>query len=170
MPPRILIGLLLAITVAGVASPAYPATRATEQQVAEALTCQCGCGLTVANCNHPNCEFSVPMRQKIDAMLAHGQGRAQIIAYFRRQYGEKILSAPTTKGFDMVAWVMPFVAIFVGGVIVVITAGRWRASSDANSASPLPSNSDDTPPSTAAMTPLDSELRRRLERELKDRL
>src|SRR3984893_8420007 len=71
------------------------------QEVAEALTCQCGCGLTVANCNHPNCEFSVPVREKIDTMLAHGMGRIEIIAYFRSQYGEKILSAPTTQGFNI---------------------------------------------------------------------
>ena len=44
------------------------------QEIAEGLTCQCGCGLTVANCNHPNCSFSVPMRQRIDTMLAHGMG------------------------------------------------------------------------------------------------
>ncbi|MGH8013189.1 MAG: cytochrome c-type biogenesis protein [Candidatus Binataceae bacterium] len=171
MSARILIGLLLVVMVAGVARPTEAATKATEQEVAEALTCQCGCGLTVANCNHPNCEFSVPMRGKIDAMLAHGEGRAQIIAFFRHQYGEKILSAPTTKGFDMVAWVMPFVAIFIGGVIVVITAGRWRASSDAaGTAARGPSDAGDTPPSSVAPTAADSELRRRLERELKDRL
>src|SRR5579875_2041586 len=38
------------------------------QEVSEGLTCQCGCGLTVANCNHPQCEFSVPVREHIGAI------------------------------------------------------------------------------------------------------
>ena len=96
------------------------------QEIAEGLTCQCGCGLTVANCNHPNCSFSVPMRERIDTMLAHGKGRAEIISYFRKQYGEKILSAPTTQGFNLLAWTMPFVALLVGGGLVVLMMGRWR--------------------------------------------
>ncbi|MGC1191918.1 MAG: hypothetical protein WA861_15095, partial [Candidatus Binatus sp.] len=41
----------------------------TNSQVSEGLTCQCGCGLTVANCNMPTCGFSVPMRAEIDRMI-----------------------------------------------------------------------------------------------------
>ena len=108
--------------------PVRPARAAavSGQEIAEGLTCQCGCGLTVANCNHPNCSFSVPMREQIDAMLAKRMGRAEIIAYFRKQYGEKILSAPTTQGFNLLAWTMPFVALLLGGGMVVLMMGRWR--------------------------------------------
>src|SRR5512146_3267869 len=119
------------------AAHAAPPSR---QEIAEALTCQCGCGLTVANCNHPNCSFSVPMREHIDTMLAHGMGRAQIIAYFRKQYGEKILSAPTTQGFNLLAWTMPFVALVVGGGLVVLMMGRWRGGPPAGPQSPTDSS------------------------------
>jgi hypothetical protein len=51
---------VLALLVALVAPPREAAAApASGQEIAEALTCQCGCGLTVANCNHPNCSFSV---------------------------------------------------------------------------------------------------------------
>jgi cytochrome c-type biogenesis protein CcmH len=142
------------------------------QDVAEALTCQCGCGLTVANCNHPNCSFSVPTREKIDTMLAHGMGRAQVIAYFRQQYGEKILSAPTTQGFNLLAWTMPFVALVLGGGMVVLMMGRWRSSSNAASSD----NADGmgSSPERAKARPAeeasDSALRERLERELRERI
>jgi hypothetical protein len=43
----------------------------SRQEIAEGLTCQCGCGLAVANCNHPNRSFSVPM-----AVLIHSVARA----------------------------------------------------------------------------------------------
>jgi len=167
--------VLAAILIAPLMAPVRPAhaTAATRQEVAEALTCQCGCGLTVANCNHPNCSFSVPMRERIDAMLAHGMGRAEIIGYFRKQYGEKILSAPTTQGFNLLAWTMPFVALMMGGGLVVLMMGRWRGSASAVSGS-QPSHGpgtggrgsgDSEPPGKAA-----SALRERLERELRERL
>src|ERR1700691_60276 len=131
---------LAALTIAMVV-PVRSARAAASngQEIAEGLTCQCGCGLTVANCNHPNCTFSVPMREHIDSMLAHGMGRAEIIAYFRKQYGEKILSAPTTQGFNLLAWTMPFVALIVGGGLVVMMMGRWRGVS-----SSAPQSSDDS--------------------------
>jgi cytochrome c-type biogenesis protein CcmH len=133
------------------------------QQVSEGLTCQCGCGLTVANCNHPNCEFSVPVREQIDRMLGRGMSGLQVIAYFRGKYGEKILSAPTTQGFNLLAWIMPFAAILAGGALVAFTVGRWRS----NSPAPTPAPVSGADPSAGNFDP---ELRRRLERELRDRI
>lgn len=132
--------------------------KTTVQETSEALTCQCGCGLTVANCNHPQCSFSVPLRTQIEGMIARGMTRAQIVAFFRAQYGEKILSAPTTQGFNLLAWVMPFVALIAGGVLIFLSLGRWR------SPSPLPAG----PALETAV--FDSELRRRLERDLKEKI
>jgi cytochrome c-type biogenesis protein CcmH len=145
--------------------PVRPASAAAAsgQEIAEGLTCQCGCGLTVANCNHPNCSFSVPTRAHIDAMLAKRMGRAEIIAYFRKQYGEKILSAPTTQGFNLLAWTMPFVALLVGGGLVVLMMGRWRSRPLSDSGPPQ--SPDDSKPNN-----FDRELRERLERELRERI
>ncbi len=141
------------------------------QDSAEGLTCQWGGGLTVANCNHPNCSFSVPMRERIDTMLAHGMGRAEIIAYFRTQYGEKILSAPTTQGFNLLAWTMPFVALIVGGGLVVLMMGRWRGGSPSAPQSPNDPGSGNSDKSGGSDKPgnFDPALRERLERELRER-
>ena len=167
-----LAAVLAAILLAPLVAPPPREARAAaanRQEIAEALTCQCGCGLTVANCNHPNCSFSVPMRERIDTMLAHGMGRAEIIGYFRKQYGEKILSAPTTQGFNLLAWTMPFVALMIGGGLVVLMMGRWRAGAPAASGSSQSSDdagSADSEPSGKT----DAALRERLERELRERL
>ena len=157
--------LALVAALIVVARPACAAAT-TGQEIAEALTCQCGCGLTVANCNHPNCSFSVPMRTRIDAMLSRGMGKAEIIAYFRKQYGEKILSAPTTQGFNLLAWAMPFVALFLGGGLVVVLMGRWRRAPHATS---RPPRSPDNP-SSDEPAEFDSALRERLERELREHI
>jgi cytochrome c-type biogenesis protein CcmH len=129
----------------------------TNSDVFEGLTCQCGCGLTVANCNMPTCSFAVPLRHDIDGMIAKGMTRAQIIAFYRKQYGEKILSAPTTEGFNILAWTMPFIALMVGGVAMMVAVGRWH--------SPAPTE----PKPGASPAPFDPELRRRLEKELEER-
>jgi cytochrome c-type biogenesis protein CcmH len=134
------------------------------QEVSEGLTCQCGCGLTVANCNHPNCEFSVPVREQIDAMLKRGMSGPQVIAFYRGKYGEKILSAPTTEGFNLVAWIMPFAAILGGGALIAITFGRWRSKGSAPIGA-TESGADGGADSSG----FDAELRRALERELRDR-
>jgi len=138
----------------------FAAENPTNSQVSEGLTCQCGCGLTVANCNMPTCGFSVPMRAEIDRMIGKGMTRAQIIAFYRREYGEKVLSAPTTEGFNILAWTMPFIALALGGGLMVFAVGRWR------------SHQPSAPPDStrgAQEMPFDPELRRRLEKELEER-
>jgi len=87
-------------------------------------------------------------------------GRAQIVAFYRREYGEKVLSAPTTEGFNILAWTMPFIALFVGGGLIVMVFGKWRSAPPLIPASPGP---------TDAPVSFDPELKRRLEKELEER-
>ncbi len=143
-----------AVALADVAEP----RAVVAQETAESLTCQCGCGLTVANCNHPNCSFSVPVKDQIDAMVGRGMGRAQIVAFFRNQYGEKILSAPTTHGFNLLAWITPFAALLIGGGLVMLVLGRWR------STAPLSDSPPTRDPSAPEFAPA---LRERLRRDLR---
>jgi len=37
-----------------------------------ALTCQCGCGLTVHSCNHLQCPSAIPLRKEIRAQIRKG--------------------------------------------------------------------------------------------------
>ena len=147
-----LIVLLTALTFVALGSSG----KTTLQEVSEGLTCQCGCGLTVANCNHPQCEFSVPARQQIETMIARGMESAQIIGFFRAKYGEKILSAPTSEGFNLLAWIMPFAAVFAGCFIIVSAIARWRANDFGER------RAIDTGPDP------DPELKRRLEQEIRE--
>jgi cytochrome c-type biogenesis protein CcmH len=99
---------------------------ATQSSIEEALTCQCGCGLTVHSCNHVQCPSGIPLKEEITAQLALGKPRAEVLAHFSTKYGEKILSAPTTTGFNLVAWVTPFAAVFIAGALIVMASRRWR--------------------------------------------
>jgi cytochrome c-type biogenesis protein CcmH len=144
---------LAALTVAAVASSG----KTSLEEVSEGLTCQCGCGLTVANCNHPQCEFSVPVRQQIEAMITRGMGREQIIGFFQKKYGEKILSAPTSEGFNLLAWIMPFAAVFAGCFMIVGAISRWHTNHIVQ---------DGT--LEGRPEPDDPEMKRRLEQEIRE--
>jgi cytochrome c-type biogenesis protein CcmH len=153
---------IVRISEAGPADPSSAMSKLmTEHQIEESLTCQCGCGLTIANCNHPNCSFAVPMRKKIREMVNQGMGRVQIIAFFEHKYGEKILSAPTTQGFNLLAWVMPFIAIAAGCGLILFTVGRWRSAS--TSAPEAPARPKDGPE-------FDPKLRDKLEQEVREKI
>jgi cytochrome c-type biogenesis protein CcmH len=99
---------------------------ATQSDIEESLTCQCGCGLTVHSCNHLQCPSGIPLKEEVAAQLADGKTRTEILTYFSTKYGEKILSSPTTTGFNLVAWVTPFAAVLVAGALIVVVSRRWR--------------------------------------------
>jgi len=125
-------------------------SEATQTGIEEALTCQCGCGLTVHSCNHLQCPSAIPLKAEIASQLALGKTRPEVLAYFADTYGEKILSAPTTTGFNLVAWVMPFLAVLVAAIAIVAFARRWRPRP------PVPAA-----PPTAPDAPSDAEALRR---------
>jgi len=104
---------------------------ATQSEIEEALTCQCGCGLTVHACNHLNCPSGIPLKQEIADELRQGLTRVEVLDHFRLKYGEKILSAPTTTGFNLVAWVTPFAAVLIALLVIILVSRRWRRSGPA---------------------------------------
>ena len=100
--------------------------------------CYCGCSdLTVRVCT---CGTADAIRAEIAGRLAGGQSPDQVVAAFVARHGEQIRSAPLKSGFDLVAWVTPFVALILAasGLVVVIRRwGRVRAIPAASSAAPV---------------------------------
>src|SRR6185436_12806758 len=56
--------LTAAVVFAGLLA-AGAAFSATQQEIEESLTCQCGCGLTVHSCNHLQCPSGEPIKKEI---------------------------------------------------------------------------------------------------------
>lgn len=155
-----LAALLLAVAFAFAVCLAPATVRAeiaTQYQMETDLTCQCGCGLTVHSCNHLNCGSGIPLKKEIAEQIALGKSREDILAYFSTKYGEKILSSPTTSGFNIAAWTVPFIAIGLGGLIIGVVLVRWRRSTAAV---------DSSAGSATPVATTDPELKAKLEREL----
>jgi len=60
-------------------------------------------------------------------MLDAGKSEAEILTAFEQEYGTTVLAAPEAQGFDLIAWIMPFVALAVGSLIVTVVFRRLRA-------------------------------------------
>ena len=111
------LGLALALI-----APATAAYALTSKDVERELMCQCGCTMVVDVCD---CEQANQIRTKITEMMSQGQGKSQIVDYFVKQYGEKMLSSPPKRGFNLVAWVVPFAAVAVGGTALFFMLRVW---------------------------------------------
>ncbi len=66
-------------------------------------------------------------RALIKDRLQKGESEQQIREYFVAQYGNRVLGAPPAEGFNWLAYILPGVALIVGGAAVWATARRWRA-------------------------------------------
>jgi cytochrome c-type biogenesis protein CcmH len=85
------------------------------KRVGARLACLCGsCNNSVADCAMLHCHYSSPAREKIAGMLAAGASDDQIVDTFRKERGLQALIVPPAEGFNILAWIMPFVAIALG--------------------------------------------------------
>ena len=96
----------------------------TVGQVEKELMCTCGCTMALYTCE---CGTSEKMRADIQGMIDRGMDKDAIVTYYVDKYGEKIRSAPTKSGFNLVAWVTPFLALLVVGIALYRLLKRWSS-------------------------------------------
>jgi len=91
------------------------------------LMCMCGCGQVLLECNHVGCTYSERMRNELTAGLERGDSDSLVLQSFVQKYGNTVLAAPTTTGFNRVAWIMPF-AVFAAALALTIWLVRlWKS-------------------------------------------
>ncbi len=88
------------------------------KEACDRLMCQCGCNEQLSVCAMQNCSSATPMRAEIRERLQNGESVDVIVESFTARYGKQVLSAPTLQGFDITAWVMPFLILCLGSVVV----------------------------------------------------
>ena len=94
----------------------------TVSEIAREFICNCGCNKVLPECDM---DCGAELRGIIAARLKEGLGKGQIVQFMVQNYGERLLAAPTKKGFNLTAWVVPFLALFAGAGFVGFTIRRW---------------------------------------------
>jgi cytochrome c-type biogenesis protein CcmH len=150
------IAVVVAVLVPSVAAAAAP----PRSSVSDEIMCLCGCNSVLTNCPHEDCGWGIPAKNYIDQQLSAGATPESLVQYYVNEYGQEVLAAPTKTGFNVAAWVMPFVALVVGGVAIYFLASMWAARRRV--AVPVPSTTEH------AVTRGDEELSHRLDDELRD--
>ena len=90
------------------------------------MICMCGCNYILLECNHLHCPYLTPMREELVAAIDRGDADNAILQSFVQKYGTVVLAAPTTHGFNRIAWIMPYLALMAGITVVVSIVGAWR--------------------------------------------
>ncbi len=101
-------------------------TRARYTKLGHEMMCMCGCNQILLECNHVGCTVSDKMAKQLQARLDQGMTDEQIKQAFIQEYGIVVLAAPTNKGFDLVAWIMPFVALVLSVGAVAWVVRTWK--------------------------------------------
>lgn len=90
------------------------------------MMCVCGCNQILLECNHVGCRYSDKMRSELAAAIDRGDNDDLILQNFVQAYGTTVIAAPTTVGFNRLAWIMPFLALVLGIVTTALIVRAWK--------------------------------------------
>ena len=89
-------------------------------------------------------EYSKQMRRVVREMLAQGSSQDEILDFFAERYGPQVLAAPPKSGLNLLAWIVPVVAVVAvvaGGLLVIRSMAKrpsWPHGRDAATGEELP--------------------------------
>jgi cytochrome c-type biogenesis protein CcmF len=125
-----------------------------EKELWREIICMCG-GCGRKRIGDFCCAKAAEMRTEVARLLDAGKTRDEVYQYFIAQYGsQEPLGAPIDKGFNRLAWLVPYVLGASGAVAVAFVAMRWSKRHTPEPATEAPAE--------------DPALRSRLEDELRD--
>ena len=123
---RPLVLLVLMALVAAASTALATESAAGRKDPARAITsqliCPCSCGEILSGCT---CETGKSMQGFVTDELKKGKGKEEITTALVAKYGEVIRGAPKAEGFNLLVWVLPFVATAIGFVIAALVLKRW---------------------------------------------
>lgn len=99
----------------------YSTAIGNRDPVSENLACLCGgCRMTVAECDMPNCSGEAKALADLAAFRKAGYDEPRMLEEMVQKYGPDILATPPSHGGHLTAWVVPFLAVILGVIILAI--------------------------------------------------
>jgi cytochrome c-type biogenesis protein CcmH len=90
------------------------------------LMCVCSCNQILLECNHVGCNYSDRMRGELMAAVQRGDSDDLTLQAMVQNYGPTVIAAPTSTGFNRVAWIMPYLALITGLGMMIVLVRAWR--------------------------------------------
>lgn len=91
--------------------------------IAEEMNCPTCVGVSLADCQTQTCE---QWKGQIADLLAEGYSDQEVLDYFETQYGTRVLLEPPREGSTLALWVLPVVALLLGGSWLAYTMWKWN--------------------------------------------
>jgi cytochrome c-type biogenesis protein CcmH len=117
------------------------------------IRCQCGCTLDVFTCRTTDfsCQVSPQMHRDVLALVQGGHTAQEILDGFVDTYGEQVLMAPPKAGFNILAYVLPGIALAVGAIVLAVVIRGWRRPAAATAVPSRRTTTDATPDELARL-------------------
>ena len=132
----------------------------TTSEITQQLACTCGCNMVVSACEGSmECTAAKNITDKAAELIKKGQNRDEIIQHFVRTYGERILAAPTRKGFNLAAWILPFLAILLAAAGIYVFLDHCLSSKKEGSYQPTAGNNKGSEEDKKYLDQLEEELK-----------
>jgi cytochrome c-type biogenesis protein CcmH len=141
-----MLALALALAAPALASEAHPTLAELEGEVM--------CPICKTTLDQSNSAAAQRIKAFIVRRIRAGDTKSEIKRELVRDFGPSILAEPPKRGFDLLAWLLPIGGLVAGALAVGYAAWRWTRSREPE-------------PALASVGPLDPELERRLDDELR---
>ena len=99
----------------------------TASEVEDSLMCYSCRGESLNKCRSGCGDH---MRATIKKMMKEGKTKDQILDFYVKQHGEAMLTIPPKRGFNLVAYIAPFVGLIIGVVIAFFFVKKWGVSAE----------------------------------------
>ena len=125
------LGLILLIAAAmATGGSVRPATAADTPPSAAALEGQLVCPTCKETLDESDSPVARRMKAYIQRRIAEGATGSQIKSELVDQFGEGVLATPPTKGFGLLAWVLPVGGAALVAVVLGFVAWTWSRRRD----------------------------------------
>ena len=125
VPASALLVAAILLTAPSAVRAQQPATHLGEEAVYEiAAQLRCVVCQNLSGADSP-AEMAQQMRAIVRERLAAGETPEQVVQYFVERYGEWILLAPRRRGFTLLVWILPPLALVAGLGVVAVLLRKW---------------------------------------------
>ena len=143
--------LVMAVLLAAGTAPATFAQQTAADSVLEARTAALSSHLRCVVCQGLSIEDSPSelarqMRDIVKDQLRSGKSEEEVRAYFISKYGEWILLEPKARGFNLLIYVLPALALLAGAGLIIRAVRRWTSPGEGAAVGGVPASASSADP------------------------